>query len=300
MKINRRTVLAALVTAPLAGCASTTTATPPTTTPTTTTPPPSRAADFQALETRFDARLGVYAVDVTTGETVAYRENERFAICSVFKGYAAGALLKAHPLSSGFFSQTIRFTQAEIVANSPVTSTRVASGMTVAELCEAAITKSDNTAGNQLLKLLGGPSKLTEFARSIGDPVTRLDRWETELNVVPRGTEQDTTTPLAITNAYRDLVVGNVLGDPERKQLTDWLLANTTGATRIRAGLPADWKTGDKTGTGSFGAANDVAVTWPSPDKPIVIAVLTDKATEDAKYDNALLAEATKVVVGAL
>ncbi|SMD14790.1 class A beta-lactamase [Kibdelosporangium aridum] len=298
MKINRRTLLAALATAPLAGCATQNPAAAPQTTTTPTTP--SRTPDFKALEARFDARLGVYAVDVTTGKSVAYRENERFAICSVFKAYAAGALLKAHPLSSGFFTQTIRFTQAEVVANSPVTSTRVTTGMTVAELCEAAITKSDNTAGNQMLKLLGGPTKLTDFARSIGDPVTRLDRWETELNVVPRGTEQDTTTPIAIAGAYRDLVVGNVLGEPERKQLKDWLIANTTGDARIRAGLPSGWVTGDKTGTGSFAAANDVAVTWPSPEKPIVIAILTDKADENAKYDNALIAEATKVAVGGL
>ncbi|RSM82581.1 class A beta-lactamase [Kibdelosporangium aridum] len=296
MKINRRTLLAALATAPLAGCA---TQNPPAASQTTATTP-SRTPDFKALEARFDARLGVYAVDVTTGKSVAHRENERFAICSVFKAYAAGALLKAHPLSSGFFTQTIRFTQAEVVANSPVTGARVATGMTVAELCEAAITKSDNTAGNQMLKLLGGPTKLTDFARSIGDPVTRLDRWETELNVVPRGTEQDTTTPSAIANAYRGLVVGDILAEPERKQLKDWLIANTTGDARIRAGLPKGWVTGDKTGTGSFAAANDVAVTWPSPEKPIVIAILTDKADENAKYDNALIAEATKAAVGGL
>ncbi|ONI77798.1 class A beta-lactamase [Actinosynnema sp. ALI-1.44] len=298
MQINRRTLLTALATVPLAGCGSNSAQTQPGATPTSGVP--AYTTDFAALEKRFDARLGLFAVDVTTRRTVGHREEERFAICSVFKGYAAGALLKANPLSSGFFKKTIKFAASDLVDGSPVTSTRVQSGMTVAELCHAAITRSDNTAGNQMLKLLGGPTKLTEFARSIGDPMTRLDRWETALNVVPRGTEQDTTTPSAIAKAYQMLVVGDTLGAPERQQLKDWLVANTTGGERIRAGLPPTWVTGDKTGTGSFAAANDVAVTWPSPDKPIVIAVLTDKAAEDAKYDSALLAEATKVAIKTL
>nr|WP_042190360.1 class A beta-lactamase [Kibdelosporangium sp. MJ126-NF4]CEL19263.1 Beta-lactamase [Kibdelosporangium sp. MJ126-NF4]CTQ94938.1 Beta-lactamase (EC 3.5.2.6) [Kibdelosporangium sp. MJ126-NF4] len=301
MKINRRILLAALVTVPLVGCTATAVQNPPPPPATTTTATPAVTTDFTALETRFGARLGLVAVDVTSGKAVAHRENETFALLSVFKGYAAGALLKAHPLDTGFFNQTIKYTKADLVDNSPVTEKHVDTGMTVAAICEAAITRSDNTAGNLMLKLLGGPTKLTEFARSVGDPKTRLDRWETDLNVVPPGTEQDTTSPAAIGNAYRSLVVGDTLGVPERTQLKNWLLASTTGAERIRAGLPSGWVTGDKTGTGGvWGTANDVAVTWPSPDKPIVIAILTDKKAKEAKPDNALLAEATRIAIKAL
>src|SRR3989442_216487 len=150
-------LLAALVAVPLAACSPTTAAQAPST---TTSVPALRGAEYKDLETRFDARLGIYATNVATGRSVSSRQDERFGIRSVFKPYAAAALLKAHPLRSGFFNQRIHFTQAEIVDSSPVTSTHVADGMTVAELCDAAITRSDNTAGNQLLKLLGGPAKL--------------------------------------------------------------------------------------------------------------------------------------------
>ncbi|MBP2321000.1 beta-lactamase class A [Kibdelosporangium banguiense] len=298
--INR--LLAALVAVPLAAC-SATPAAPLAPAPTTTTAPEPWVAQLKDLETKFDARLGVYAVNVSTGKSLSQRQDERFAILSVFKGYACGALLKAHPLSTGYFDQRITYSQADLVPNSPVSTEKLATGMTVSEACHAAITKSGNTAGNQLLKLLGGPTKLTEFARSINDPATRLDRWEVDLNVVPSGEERDTTTPLAIGNAYKSLVLGDILGPAERTQLKDWLLANTTGATRIRAGVPPTWPTADKTGTGSYASANDVAITWPTPDTPILIAILTDKtpkAKEDTKPDNALLAETARIAATSL
>jgi beta-lactamase class A len=298
--INR--LLAALVAIPLAACSATPPAAPPPSSSPSPVPPEPWVAQLKDLETKFDARLGVFAIDVSTGKTLSQRQDERFAILSVFKGYACGALLKAHPLSTGYFNQRITFTQADIIPNSPVSAEHVATGMTVSELCHATITKSNNTAGNQILKLLGGPAKLTEFARSINDPATRLDRWEPELNIVPPGEELDTTTPAAIGNAYRSMVLGDVLGTAERTQLKEWLIATVTGNARIRAGLPSTWITGDKTGTGYSGAANDVAITWPVPDSPIVIAILTDKpkAPKDVNGDNALLAEASRIVATSL
>ncbi|TLG00216.1 class A beta-lactamase [Nocardia cyriacigeorgica] len=255
---------------------------------------------FAALETTTAARLGVFAVDTGSERTVAHRADERFPMASTFKGLACGALLREHPLSTGYFDQVIHFSAEELVEYSPVTETRVESGMTVAELCDAAITVSDNTAGNQLLKLLGGPQGFTAFLRSLGDDTSRLDRWETELNTAIPGDERDTTTPAALAADYRALVVGDVLGEPERAQLTAWLVANTTGDTRIRAGLPEDWTVGDKTGSPAYGSALDVAVTWPPGRAPIVIAVLSTKSEQDAEPDNRLVADATRTVVDVL
>ncbi|MEU1207446.1 class A beta-lactamase [Nocardia sp. NPDC005825] len=267
--------------------------------PSTTAAPSDDA--LRALEEQHGARAGVFAIDTGTGKTVGYRQNERFTFNSTFKGLACGALLKLHPLDSGFFDQVIHFGADKVVTGSPVTSTRVDTGMTVSELCDAAITRSDNTAGNQLLELLGGPQGLTQFLRLLGDEKTRSDRWEPELNTDIPGDERDTTTPEALARDYRKLVVGNTLADPERKQLTAWLLANTTGDARIRAGLPPDWKTGDKTGSGDYGTANDAAVTWPADGSaPLVIVVLTAKPDKDATYDNALVAALAKEAVHAV
>jgi beta-lactamase class A len=231
---------------------------------------------------------------------MSYRDGERFPLLSTFKMYAAAALLHEHPLESGYFDKVLRWTEADLAFNSPVTSQRVATGMTILELCDAAVTRSDNTAGNLLLKELGGPAGLTAFAREIGDEESRLDRWEPELNTAIPGDERDTTTPRAWASVVRSLVLSDTLGDPEREQLTEWLLANKTGDERIRAGVPAGWKTGEKTGTGSYGSANDVGVTWTPDGTPIVLAIMTTAPTEDADPNAAPLAAAAKAAVEAL
>lgn len=294
-------ILVALLVLPLLGaCGAQTPAPAPSTPPVPSKPAPVSDAPLKDLETKYGARLGLVAINTATGQTLVHRQDERFPMLSTFKAYAAAALLHEHPLSSGYFAKVIKFGKADILPNSPVSSTRVATGMTVAELCEATITKSDNTAGNQILKLLGGPGAVTKFARSIGDPMTRLDRWEPDLNTAIPGDERDTTTPAAYANAYRALVLGDALAAPERDQFKKWLLATVTGGKRLRAGLPANWTTADKTGTGDYGTANDVAITWTDHGTPIVIAALSGKPAPDAKPDEALIADAAKVVAASL
>lgn len=260
----------------------------------------SATAAFADLESTYGARLGLSVVDTGTGATVDYRENERFPMASTFKGLACGALLQAHPLSTGYFDQVIEYTADDIVVYSPETEKHIDTGMTVAELCHASITLSDNTAGNLTLRLLGGPEGFTAFLRSLGDTVSRLDRWEPELNTAVPGDERDTTTAAALAADYRALVLGDALAEPERAQLTEWLKANTTGAKRIEAGLPADWVVGDKTGTPAYGSALDVAIAWPPERAPLVLAVLSTKPDPDAEPSNELLAEATETAVGQL
>nr|WP_280435745.1 class A beta-lactamase [Nocardia carnea] len=268
--------------------------------PTSSIAAPAATQAFADLEKTHGARLGVFALDTATGSSVSYRPDERFAMGSTFKGLACGALLDAHPLSSGFFDQVIHYPRHELVEYSPVTEQHVDTGMTVADLCHAAITVSDNTAGNQILKLLGGPAGFTAFLRSIGDDISRLDRWETELNTAIPGDERDTTTPAALAGDYRTLVVGDTLPAPEREQLKTWLIATTSGADRIRAGLPADWLVGHKTGTPAYGSAHDVAIVWPPGRAPLVISVLSTKPEQDAEPDGALLAAATRAALAEL
>jgi beta-lactamase class A len=159
---------------------------------------PAVDAEFAAMEQDHGARVGSFAADIRTGKTVGYRADERFGMASTFKVLAAAAVLGAHPISSGYLDQTVHFTPDDVVPDSPVASKHLDSGMSIRELCDAAITYSDNTAGNLLLKQLGGPQEVTAFARSIGDEVTRLDRWKPELNAMDPGDDRDTTTPAAL------------------------------------------------------------------------------------------------------
>jgi beta-lactamase class A len=202
----------------------------------------------------------VCAVDTGSGATLGYRADERFALCSTFKVLAASAVLRLRGQRPGLLDRLVRYDRAQVVSGSPVTSLHVDDGMTVSALCAAAMTHSDNTAGNLLLGILGGPPAVTAFARTLGDPVTRLDRTETTLNDVPVGELRDTTTPARMAANLRALILGDALDPAGRELLAGWLLGNTTGATRIRAGLPAGWRAGDKTGAGDRGEVNDVAV----------------------------------------
>ncbi|MFS0557008.1 BBI family class A beta-lactamase [Brevibacillus sp. 179-C9.3 HS] len=264
----------------------------------TETPPSAMDQKFAALENKFDARLGVYAIDTDTNLAVAYRHDERFAFASTYKALAAGALL--HQKSLEELDKVISYTKDDLVTYSPITEKHVATGMTLREVADAAIRYSDNTAGNLLFKELGGPKGFESALRQIGDSVTTSERYETELNEAKPEDIRDTSTPKALATSLRAYTVGDVLSSDKQKILTEWLQGNTTGDKLIRAGVPKDWKVGDKTGAASYGTRNDIGIIWPPNKKPIVIAVLSSRDQQDATYDDALIAEATKVAVEAL
>jgi beta-lactamase class A len=187
------------------------------------------------------------------------------------------------------------------VVNSPVTKDHVgAPGMSLAELCEAAMTMSDNTAGNLLLASLGGPQGLTAYARSLGDTVTRLDRIEPELNEAAPGDARDTTTPAAMAANVRALAVDKALSAVSREQLVRWLIGNKTGDTRLRAGLPAGWRVGDKTGSGERGTTNDVGVFWPPDRAPVIVSIYLTQTSVSPAQRNATLAAVGRAVSSAL
>lgn len=261
----------------------------------------SAAATMLAkLEAASGGRLGVAAHDTGRGVSIVYRAEERFPFCSTFKMILIGAILAKNVRDPALLQQRVHYRQADVVHYSQVTSQQVANGMTVAELCKAAIQHSDNTAANLLIGLVGGPAAVTAFARSIGDRRFRLDRMETELNDAIPGDPRDTTTPAAMARSTQALVLGSVLPPAQRDQLQMWLKGNETGAKRIRAGLPSSWQIGDKTGTGDYGTANDLAVAWPPARKPIVIAIYYTQEVANADSKEDVIAAAARIVADAL
>ena len=257
-----------------------------------------RTGTLRRLERRFDARLGVYAVNTGTGEELAYRADERFAFCSTFKGLAAAAVLERRSMAQ--LDRVVRYSQGDLMESSSVTRDHVQTGLTLRQACDAAVRFSDGTAGNLLLREVGGPAGLTEYLRGLGDRVTRVDRTEPHLARTAPGDPRDTTHPRAIAADYRRVVLGDALPAAERGFLRDLLERNTTGDNRIRAGVPQGWTVADRTGTGNYGVANDVAVVWPPRSAPLVIAVLSRRGTEHARPEEQMLAEAAAYVVTAL
>ncbi|MGX1370144.1 beta-lactamase class A [Streptomyces canus] len=290
-ELSRRTLLAAGTAAVLTGAAATT----------AYAAGDDVTARLRALEERYDARLGVFAHRPSTGRSVRYRADERFPMCSVFKALAAAAVLRDLDRHGEVLARRIHYTEDDLVMpGSDQTKAHLAEGMTIAELADVAITYSDNTAGNLLLRELGGPTAITRFARSLGDRVTRLDRWEPELNSAEPWRRTDTTSPYAIGRTYGRLVLGDALNRRDRELFTHWLLHNTTSVNRFHAGLPKTWTIADKTGSGSYGTANDVGVVWTEAGDPIVLSVLSTMPAPDAVRDDALVADAASVVAGTL
>ncbi|MFI6264979.1 class A beta-lactamase [Micromonospora sp. NPDC051006] len=304
-RATRRTLLGVAALLPLAGCAagdppasSPPAASPPSDSPPSTAPAVDRHDRLVELERRFDARLGVYALATGTGATIAHRADERFAFCSTFKALAAAAVLDRKPLSQ--LETVVRYGRRDLMKSAVITERHVATGMSLRQLCDAAVRYSDGTAGNLLLRELGGPAQLTAYVRSLGDTVTRMDRIEPDIVSAIPGDPRDTTSPRALGADFQRIVLGDALPADRRAFLRDLLERNTTGARRIRAGVPRGWTVADKTGTGDYGTANDIGVVWPPNSAPLVLAIMSSRAAGDAEYDQALLAEAAAYVVATL
>ncbi|HFR4150991.1 TPA: class A beta-lactamase BlaIII [Bacillus cereus] len=253
---------------------------------------------FAKLEKEYDAKLGIYALDTGTNQTVSYRSDDRFAFASTSKSLAVGALLRQNSIEA--LDERITYTREDLSNYNPITEKHVDTGMTLKELADASVRYSDSTAHNLILKKLGGPSAFEKILREIGDTVTNSERFEPELNAVNPGETHDTSTPKAIAKTLQSFALGTVLPSEKRELLVDWMKRNTTGDKLIRAGVPKGWEVADKTGAGSYGTRNDIAVIWPPNKKPIVLAILSNHDKKDAEYDDKLIADATKTVLNIL
>ena len=235
---------------------------------------------FQELEEKYDATLGIYALDTETNKEISYNADERFAYCSTYKALAAGAI----------------FEEEDVLSYAPVAKDKVDTGMTIREICDAAVRQSDNTAGNLQFTLLDGPNGFKQSLSKIGDTVSEPSRIETELNDAVPGDIRDTSTPKQLAFNLKEYVTGDILSDDKKEIFIDWMSNNATGDELIRAGVPSDWIVADKSGAGSYGTRNDIAIVTPPNKKPIFVAVLSKKAEQDAEYDNKLIADATKII----
>lgn len=255
---------------------------------------------FADLEHRNGGRLGVAAFDSASGRRIGHRSEERFPMCSTFKFLASAFVLARVDRGEEQLDRRIVYSAQDLVTYSPITKDHVGpAGLSVAELCDATMTLSDNTAGNLLLASFGGPAGLTAYARSLGDQTTRLDRIETALNEGLPDDPRDTTSPVAMLATMQRLLLGDALSAASRERLAGWLIANKTGDKRLRAGMPG-WKVGDKTGTGGNGSANDIAIVWPTGRAPLLVTVYYTGSTISDEARNDVIAEAGRIVAASL
>ena len=252
------------------------------------------------LENKANGRLGIALINTANGRMFQYRGAERFPLCSTFKIMLVAAVLHKGMQEPELLAKHINYVDADLLSYAPITRKNLNLGMSVAQLCAAALQYSDNTAANLLIKELGGLEAVNRFAQSLGDHAFRLDRWEPELNSALPHDPRDTTTPMAMAASLRKAVLGPVLAEPQREQLSAWIKGNTTGDACIRAGAPANWLVGDKTGGGDYGTSNDVAVLWPPEGEPVILAIYFTQYQEHAEPRRDVLASATRLVMDSL
>ncbi|MCR4265774.1 class A beta-lactamase [Nitratireductor sp. ZSWI3] len=256
---------------------------------------------FPEIEKRVGGRLGAAITDTQSGRRWTYRADERFPMNSTFKAFACAAVLARVDAGKEDLERRVDIRKEDLANWSPVTEKRVGGrGMTIGELCEAASTMSDNTAANLLVDALGGPRGWTDFMRGIGDAVSRLDRKEPGLTQGTPGDPRDTTTPEAISASLRKLVFGDVLSAASREQFVKWLVDNRVGQPLLRAGLPADWRIGDRTGAGGHGTRGIVAVIWPPERQPVMAAVYVTETKVSLDERNAAIAEIGRLLAQTL
>jgi beta-lactamase class A len=248
------------------------------------------------LEASLDCRLGVALLDSHDSRRFGYRQNERFPMCSTFKFLLSAAISTRVDQGREQFDRPVLVCPEDIVPHAPVTEKAVGTRMTVAQLCAATMTTSDNTAANLLLTALGGKNSFNAFVRSLGDADTRLDRAEPHLNQSIVDDPRDTTTPLAMLKNMEQLLLRKSLAVPSRKLLLSWMIANTTGKSRIRAGLPKTWRVGDKTGAGENGSANDIAIIWPTGRKPLLLTIYLTQTKATLAQSSVIHAEIARII----
>lgn len=252
---------------------------------------------MQEIEAGSGGRLGVSVLDTQTGIQHSWRGDERFPMCSTFKLTLTACVLDRVDQRIESLDRRIVFDKADLVTYSPVTEKRIGgTGMTLAELCEATVTWSDNGAANLIMKTLGGPQGVTAFFRKQKDQTSRLDRWEPELNSALPGDPRDTTTPVAMLATVQHIVLGNALSPASRTQMTNWLLANKVGDAKIRAGVPLGSRVADKTGGGSNGTNNDIGVIWLPARAPLVLTCYLTSTTAEGKVRDAVIASVARFV----
>ena len=260
--------------------------------------PSASDAAFAQLERDYSAKLGVYALDTETNKEVLYRSDDRFLYCSTSKALLAGIVLQQNSLEQ--LKQVVRYSSDDILSYAPVTKEHVEQGMTLEEICIAALRFSDNTAANLLFNHIGGPTGFKSALNKLGDNITEPVRLEPHLNEVIPGDNSDTSTPRQLAIDLQAYTTGNALTEDKRKMLIEWMTGNATGKQMIRAGAPADWLVADKSGSGSYGTRNDIAIVMPPNRKPIIIAIMSTHAEKEAKYNDQLIAQAAKIVFDSL
>jgi len=224
-------------------------------------------------ERHLGARIGVSIYDIAANDSWSYNGNDRFPLMSTFKVLACAKLLVDVEKGLQSFDTSTVITTDSLINWSPITKNLVGKKMSLKQACSAAMIMSDNTATNIVLTGIKGPKALTQFMRSIGDDITRLDRIEPDLNEALDGDKRDTTTPNAMVKSLHTILFGDVLSQSSKTQLKQWMIDNKVTGSLLRSVLPKQWSIADRSGSGGFGSRGITAAVWSDKRTPIILSI---------------------------
>ena len=247
------------------------------------------------LEIAAKANIGVYAVDTDSGKIINYNPSKRFAYCSTHKVFTVAEIL--HRYSPEQLQEVIHYKEDDILSYAPVTKEHVDTGMTLFDICEAAVRLSDNTAANLIIAKLGGIKNFKLALRELGDDITNPVRLEPEMNEFIPGDDSDTSTPKQMALNLQKYILGDVLNEEQKQILINWMTDNTITDNLIKASVPDNCKVIDKSGSGTYGTRNDIAIIYPESGKPIIMAIMTNRKMKYAIPDDKLIADIASVLM---
>jgi len=249
---------------------------------------------LKKIEDTYQVKVGVYAIDTNSDKNIAYNADKRFPFQSTCKFMGVSALL-AKDTKKPILQKAVTVTPQDMLFWHPISGQYLNKKTTLQTLAEGAISYSDNPAINIIIRNLGGLDSVNQFARNLGNQSFVIKHYEVNLNSNPKKVD-DTSTPKDMGLSVEKILLGDVLTKRNKALLINWMRNNTTGYNRIRAGVPLGWTVADKTGSGSFGVANDIGIAWSPMCKPVVLSIFTYSSKPSAKPRDVVIKEVTKAV----
>lgn len=304
--------------------------------------PEALEAQINELWRSFPGRTGVAVLAIDGNWSLSKRGEEFFPQQSVSKLWVAMTVLDQVDRGKLKLDQIVRITRDDLTLfYQPIRARVLANGEineTVLSLLEQSVTTSDCTANDSLLRTVGGPEAVREFIARKGLGKIRFGPGERKLQSGIAGMEWqqdyaigrnfetaraklsyeqrkaaldryladpvDGASPLAIVDALGELSKGSLLSPASTRMLLALLERTSSGPNRLRAGVPADWRFGHKTGTGQQLASvstgyNDIGIMTAPDGKRYAVAVMMGDTTSSVPQRMEMMQGVSRAVAAA-
>lgn len=240
--------------------------------------------------------IGVSVIENSSNNVYSINGDERFSTNSTVKALACAIVLSKVDKNAASLNDAMMINERDVVSHSPVMKEFIGKKVTLADACKATMTYSDNTAANFAIKKSGGPEGITSFLRSMGDDITRADRYEPDLNTNPDGDLRDTSTANAMAANFNKLLLGNILSTQSKEQLKNWMMGNKVADNMLRLVLPTGWEIADRTGANSYGARGIISMVWSESQQPLIISIYIKKEKNSIEEREKVISEIGRVI----